>query len=130
MSRNKILLVAILMAGLSAVAVAEAFSVDVWLENSTAKTLTFGMQSEKYLDPLPPFTPWVKKVYLEGPGRMADVVTKDEDYTELSTYMKQTADAGMWKLCIINENVKITFKVTAAPSNGSVLKVYPEGEEE
>ncbi len=129
MNKNKILLVAILMAGLVSLAVADTFSVDLYLDNASAKSLTFGMGSERVLVGVPPFEAPanLNVAWLEGPGDVSDAKI-DEDFSKLSTYVKKSADAGMWKLYVRN-GMKITFKTTGLP-NGSILKCYQEDDEE
>ncbi len=129
MNRNKILLVAFLMAGLATVAVAKTFSVDLYLDNGTAKSLTFGMGSARELAGVPPFQAPanLNVVWLEGPGDATDAKI-DEDFSKLSTYIKEDAKAGVWKLYVRNA-MKITFKSANIPS-GAYLKLSVEGGEE
>ena len=114
----------------AAVAVAEPFSVDLYLDNSTDKSLTFGMDDTLCLVGLPPiFYPADNAIWLEGPG---DVTTAlwDEDFSVLSTYIKKDANAAMWKL-YAPKSMKITFKSHDLPA-GAFLKIYKEvdGEDE
>ena len=129
MSKNRILLVAFLMAGLATMAVAQTFSVDLYLENASAKSLTFGMGAARELAGVPPFQAPanLNVVWLEGPGDVTDAKI-DEDFSKLSTYIKKSADAGMWKLYVRN-GMKITFKSTNIP-NRAYLKLYAEGDED
>ena len=129
MSRNRILLVAFLMAGLAAIAVAETFSVDLYLDNGTAKSLTFGMGAARELAGVPPFQAPanLNVVWLEGPGDVTDAKI-DEDFSKLSTYIKENANAAMWKLYVRNA-MKITFKSTNIPK-GAYLKLSVEGGED
>ena len=94
MNKNKILLVAVLMAGLVSLAVADTFSVDLHLDNASAKSFTFGMGSERVLVGVPPFEAPanLNVAWLEGPGDVSDAKI-DEDFSKLSTYVKQSAEA-------------------------------------
>ena len=127
MSRNRILLVAFLMAGLAAIAVAETFSVDLYLDNGTAKSLTFGMGAARELAGVPPFQAPanLNVVWLEGPGDVTDAKI-DEDFSKLSTYIKENANAAMWKLYVRNA-MKITFKSTNTPKVREMERKREEG---
>ncbi len=130
MSKNRILLVAFLMAGLATVAVAKTFSVDLYLDNGVAKSLTFGMGASRELAGVPPFQAPanLNVVWLEGPGDVTEAKI-DEDFSKLSTYIKEDAKAGVWKLYVRNA-MKITFKSANIPS-GAYLKLSVEdGEDE
>ena len=134
MNRNKILLLAILLAGVTAMLRAAEFTMNV---SGDGLELSFGLAQNAAGDPeskvgLPPvFAPAINAVvYLEGPGELNYSPTIDENFSMLSRYIKEEADSALWKLVVerATGNVDLTFKFSQGVTlpEGSYLKIYPE----
>ena len=131
MKRRTFLWIAVLVMGIAMSARAAKFTMGINVNDSaTGAWLTFGMDSEKSVAGMPPifyasaeFLSW-----LEGPGDINVAYTLD-DYSKLTTYIKEEANAALWKV-FVRDDQKYTFtlKSGSLPA-GSVLKLYKEGDE-
>ena len=137
MNRSKVLLLALLLAGFAAMVRAAEFTMNVSVDGKDI--LNFGLarnaadDSQSKIGIPPDFGPAIAKiVYLEGPG---DVDTADiaEDFSKLSRYIKEDADAALWKLVVekATDNMTLAFAFPQGVSlpAGSYLAIYPADDE-
>ena len=131
MKKRTFLWIAALVMGIAVSAHAATFTMGINSNNSQGGAwLTFGMGSERSIAGIPPifyasaeFLSW-----LEGPGDI-DVAYTVDDFSRLTIYIKEETNAALWKV-FVREEQKFTFKlISGALPAGSVLKLYPEGDE-
>ena len=131
MKRRTFLWIAALVMGLAMSAQAATFTMGI-SPNDTPEGawLTFGMNSTKSIAGLPPIFYASAELlsWLEGPGDI-DVAYNVDDYSRLTIYIKENANAALWKVFVRDEQ-KFTFKLMSGSlPAGSVLKLYKEGDE-
>jgi hypothetical protein len=145
MNRQKLTLIALLVVGLAAVVNAAQFKMALDLDGKDTSRV-FGLKAEAdmtdsdFLPVVPSLGVVIQKyIYFEGPGTREVVKATPysgaterpfTDMSMLSVYMKPEAKAALWKVYLTGDNGKITFRlISGSLPAGSVLKVYPEGNE-
>jgi hypothetical protein len=131
MKRRTFLWIAALVMGVAMSAQAAKFTMGINANDSTAGAwLTFGMNSTKSIAGIPPifYASAEYLSWLEGPGDI-DVAYNVDDYSRLTIYIKEEANAALWKV-FVRDDQKFTFSLKSGSlPAGSVLKLYKEGDE-
>ncbi len=131
MKRHTFLWIAALVMMVSLSAQAAQFTMKITVNDSVKGSwLTFGLGAQRELLPVPPIFYASSEIlsWLEGPGDI-DVAYTVDDYSKLTEYVKQDANSALWKVFVRDEQ-KYTFNLSSGSlPSGSVLKIYPEGDE-
>ena len=130
MKRRTFLWFAALVMGIAMSAQAAQFKIGIHAQGSAKEWLTLGMNPTSSTAAIPPpfyasaeFLSW-----LEGPGDIS-VAYAAEDFSKLSIYIKEEAEAALWKVFVRDEQ-KFTFELMSGTLPADcVLKLYPEDDE-